>query len=344
MVPKQIDDYLSNTTLFFKLTIRRDLLLLENQLPMFVLEELYHSVVVTDGTLPIKLTDRGYPSFLDLASNFFSPLVPSQEETKQEEAGLKLKHLTDLVRYLYHPSGYHCASKESTTRESKEAERGSNKPYLTKCFTYMIRYFYRPSENGETQSKSIEPCSVVKSATKLKEAWVKFKPVSDIALLDIQFKSYFCYPFTLLYPPHFELPKLFLNEVSTNCALRNLIAFEQCHDKNNQYICNYVGLLSDLMEAKEDVEFLVEKGLLDHTLGSNEEVANLLKSLGRQVVVSSDIYDQLSKDVNEYYESLWTKLRLVYFRDLWRTSSTVVGLVVFVFSTTNTIRSFLHGF
>ncbi|XP_028770445.1 uncharacterized protein LOC114727843 [Neltuma alba] len=92
------DDDASNPT-WRLLGIQRDMLLLENQLPLFVLQELHRSVVH-----PVL---REHSSFFDLARDHFhdnfldagssARKIMNAEEMRQQ------KHLTDFIRYFYVP-------------------------------------------------------------------------------------------------------------------------------------------------------------------------------------------------------------------------------------------------
>ncbi|XP_030967174.1 UPF0481 protein At3g47200-like isoform X2 [Quercus lobata] len=70
--------------------IKQDLMLLENQLPFFILKELYDQISYSEKNNEI--------SFLDLACGYFS------SSKSKIPAGKEVNHFTDLVRYSYCPS------------------------------------------------------------------------------------------------------------------------------------------------------------------------------------------------------------------------------------------------
>ena len=70
--------------------IKQDLMLLENQLPFFILKELYDQISYAEKNNEI--------SFLDLACGYFS------SSKSKIPAGKEVKHFNDLVRYSYCPS------------------------------------------------------------------------------------------------------------------------------------------------------------------------------------------------------------------------------------------------
>jgi len=82
---------------WLRAAIQRDLILLENQLPFFILEKLY--------SLAIEETNPDYRSFLDLSCRYFEKY--GKNKTKPDETKpYEVLHFTDLVRHflsLKHP-------------------------------------------------------------------------------------------------------------------------------------------------------------------------------------------------------------------------------------------------
>ncbi|XP_054811285.1 UPF0481 protein At3g47200-like [Prosopis cineraria] len=299
--PKE-DDYPLNTPSYFQ-TIQRDLLLVENQLPFFVLEELYKRFISHDGTPKPK--DQEYPRFRNLCLDYFSNLPICLGNQKEKERVVRhdsFKHFADLVRYLCLPDYFHDAPHGSRSNNN----RGQQIPGL-------------------------------KSATKLKEVGINFKQVNDRSLIDIRFNAWSG-------KPYLEFPKIIIDDLA-EVILRNIIAFEQYHYNPNQHhFSAYVRLLNDLIDTPEDVALLVDKYVLVHTLDTNEELVTLIKKLNKGWVINSSIYNHMIRAAWGYCDSAWNHLKFTYFRDLWRTSSTIVGFAVFVFTTTNTVRAFVDGF
>ncbi|KAI4354736.1 hypothetical protein L6164_003582 [Bauhinia variegata] len=262
----------------------RDLLLLENQIPIFVLKELYNRVA------------PGF-SILSLAREYFRDydvqIQPSDDDNIVVRIDWQLsKHFTDLIRYLHIPLDFEYESKPDS--------------------------------------------AVLKSATKLREAGVSFQAVSNKFLLDIKFEEKpqkACFLLTQ-----------FRIQTGTERVLRNVMALEQCHYPDQTYICNYVSLLDDLVDIEADVDLLVENQIMVNELGSNREMATLVNSLCRELVINSNCYAQLIDQLNQHYDSYFNRtmatLKNVYFSDLWRGSSTVVGLAVLMF----TFYNFFHPF
>ncbi|KAI4356669.1 hypothetical protein L6164_000674 [Bauhinia variegata] len=299
-------------------TIQRDLLLLENQLPIFVLKKFYDSVV-PEG-------EKGrYANFLNLAHKYFESFDPMKSPEEAVPNDAKNNHRTSSFRELL----YH----EYPQKQDENLKNWEESIH----FTDLIRYLYLPSKLEVKPSQD-----VLRNAMKLNEAGITFEKLTDKRLLDIKFKkerfSYFlclsCLPYFTCFKARFQIPQLKVDH-TTECVLRNLIAFEQCHYPETPYICNYVSLIDSLIHTTDDVELLVETQVLVHELGSHKELATLVNGLCQHVVTNATCYSDIIWDLNQHYKNIWNRsmaaLRLVYFRDPWRSSATLVGIVVVVF-------------
>ncbi|KAK7395679.1 hypothetical protein VNO78_16244 [Psophocarpus tetragonolobus] len=305
------NDYMFTTSWICK-SIQRDLLLLENQLPIFVLAELHTRFCEQNSVI----------SFIELAFNYFEDYYPHKLTNDQtKEMVIKnfksCKHFTDLIRLFYLPKKVH----------AKE---------------------WMPSKHFILNGK--DEC-VIKTATKLNEAGVSFEnKVNHKSLLDIKFKkvpvlNWFlclgCIPCITFVKARLQIPQLKVLQ-TTECVLRNLIALEQCHYSDQPFICNYVSLIDSLIHTQEDVELLVDKEIIVHELGCHNELATMINGLCKNVVVNWNYYGNTSKELNEHYNCCWKHymgmLRSVYFRDPWRLSSTIVGVVIFLFAIFNFLR------
>ncbi|XP_075646857.1 UPF0481 protein At3g47200-like isoform X2 [Castanea sativa] len=289
--------------------IRQDLILLENQVPFFILDELYQEFA----------TFAGYQaSFLTLACKYF---FNSEEEICDKK---KVKHFTDLQRY----------------------------------------FFQRPDQNPG------DPIEHRHSATKLEMAGLIFQtekgPEKKRSLLDVQIKKgnnfseifpcfncswlLHCLPCMKKVPllermqTRLVVPHLVVDN-KTEDVFRNLMALEQFHYPTEAYICNYVLLLDFLINNKDDVELLVEEGIIVNSLGSNEAVADMVNKLGHEIVEKKSYYHDVAEDLNKYYRNWWNQnmasLKTVYFRDIWRGTATVVGIIVLVVTVMNFLRPFV---
>ncbi|KAJ1439492.1 hypothetical protein SESBI_02432 [Sesbania bispinosa] len=309
---EQKNDHMFTTSSICKIT-QRDLLLLENQLPMFVLEELHKRVFLGDNS-----NKENHLSFIELAFNYFEDYYPHKLSKKSEmiKNCKSCKHFTDLIR-----------------------------------FTYLPREIQVNGVNPSAQFTPCPVEYVPRTATKLNEAGVSFEKVEegksylDIKFINTPILSWFlclgCFPFLQCFRVRLQIPLLKVDQV-TECVLRNLIALEQCHYSDQPFICNYVSLIDSLIHTQEDVELLVDKEVIVHELGSHTELATLVNGLCKHIVVTCNYYGKTTKELNEHYNNRWKyymgMLKSVYFRDPWRLSSTTVGAAVFLFAVVNFLR------
>ncbi|XP_061348818.1 UPF0481 protein At3g47200-like [Gastrolobium bilobum] len=327
---KHSDDYILTQSWLSK-DIARDLILIENQIPIFVLKELYNTVV------PEVDKKKEHPSFVELALEYFAfydTQRSSSDETKvllDKNQQSKKHFFTSTILGLKKPLD-----------KSMPKDRYKN----LKHFTDLIRFFYLPAEMGNSGCS----LNVLRTATKLQESGVSFEKDKERRLLDITFNkkpflSSFlclnCLPYLNHFKARFVIPQLNVDH-TTECVLRNLIAFEQCHYPEQPYLCNYVSLIDSLIHTRVDVELLVEKEVIVHELGSDKEVATLVNGLCKHVVTNSTCYYETINELNKHYQNVWNRtmaaLWLVYFRDPWRASSTVVGIAVLIFAVFNFLR------
>ncbi|KAM3685461.1 hypothetical protein ACJW30_11G117200 [Castanea mollissima] len=274
--------------------ITQDLLLLENQLPFFILDELYAKFFNPE--------QNKYSSFLMLVR-------------------IRSKHFTDLMRHFYDPTNF-----EKTGR----------------------------------------PIETLHNAKKLDEAGVVFKkPDERRRLLDIKFKKsklteifpcftcswlLHCLPCLEYFPclvntqTFLEVPCLEVHD-ETEGIFRNLMALELCHYPFNTYICNYIVLLDFLINTKDDVELLVEKGIIVYKLGSNKAVATMVNKLGLEIEQNTSCYHELAQQLNDYYDNDCNRnmgsLRTIYFGDIWRGTATFIGVIVLLVTFLNFLRPFV---
>ncbi|XP_057443406.1 UPF0481 protein At3g47200-like [Lotus japonicus] len=304
-------DYMFTTSWICK-GIQRDLLLLENQLPMFVLEALYGKIF--KDNLPSR--------FVELGVNYFEDYIPYKSILSNHDKHAIIaicqscKHFTDLIRCFYLPKKVH-----------------------DKEWDPSIHFIL----NGENEY-------IPKTAVRLDQAGVNLEVVYHRDMLDIKFTKipvmnwllcFGCIPCFKCFQCRLQIPQFKVKQ-TTECVLRNLIALEKCHYSDQPFICSYVFLIDSLINSNLDVAFLVEKEIIVNELGSNHELAEMTNGLCKNVVVTHNYYGNISKKLQHHYYNSWKRsmggLKSLYFRDAWRFSSTVVGVVVFIFAILNFLR------
>jgi len=306
----ETDDYILSKP-WLEEGIKHDLILLENQVPFFILDEL-HRRIERSTSIP--------KSFINLACNYFfhndnCKIIPKEKE---------VKHFTDLQRYFYY---------------SPKLESSDN----------IIAHLYSATKLDSAGLK-FQVCKENQAERFLLDIQVKKPNLSEIFprfncswLLPCLpcLKCFWCLDHlqTRLVVPHFVIKH------GTEDLFRNLMALEQCHYPLQAYICNYIMLLDFLINTREDAELLVEKKIIAHSLGSYKAVALMVNKLGQEIVGNNSCYYDVAKDLNDHYGNWWNKdiasLRTVYFRDVWRGTATFAGIVVLFVTIGNFLRLFV---
>ncbi|XP_068639612.1 UPF0481 protein At3g47200-like [Aristolochia californica] len=308
-----------------------DLLLVENQIPFFILEKVYE----------MAYTEMDRPPLEILALFFFDQFVPMNEEKKIDlvsyrkfvpmnkekniDGRSEVYHLLHLVHHLLIPSdpGRHKRLKRMHRiiyglwgTLFKCLGRGMQLPMDVEWFDHLSRM------------------RTIPTATTLQQAGVKFRPREDRGFV-VEFNI-----------GVLELPYLHVR-TTTKKFLRNLIAWEQCHRGAEKYFTNYAIFMDYLINTSKDIEILIESGVLEHSLKNNEEVVQVFNSLSDNLVYakleSYDFLPELCMELNRYCESWfnkwWTKLMTDYFGSPWTTISLIAAVLIVLFTFLQTFFS-----
>ncbi|OAY49113.1 UPF0481 protein At3g47200 [Manihot esculenta] len=293
-----------------------DLILVENQLPYFVLDDLYEFSIGNDN-------EEGYPSFFNLMKfNLHDYLSPPEIQENENSP-------CDCFSCLYCFWISRCFSCQKHDCQSSDDEEEDD-PLLEKPLhlTDLVR-----KHRSFKHPKSKNNGSVMKlyNATMLHEAGVKFQASPEAWPLDIKFER-----------GELKMPR-FLADDNTERVIRNLMAFEQCHYPNQPLICDYIWVLDFLINTAKDVDLLVRKGIIVNLLGDSEAVAKLVNNLGLEITASGSCFYDLSEQLNKHYENPWCRtvaiMRSVYFSNLWRGTGTIAAIVLLFFTFTQSVYS-----
>ena len=142
---------------------------------------------------------------------------------------------------------------------------------------------------------------------------------------------------SLLYLPSF------VADNRTEDLFRNIMALEQCHYPLEAYLCNYMVLLDHLINTSEDVELLVDKGIIVNALGSYQEVADMVNRIALEIVEENSCYSDVAKDLKNYCQTACNcnlrYLKSTYFSNIWRSTATIVGFIILVITLWDFVRS-----
>jgi len=208
-------------------------------------------------------------------------------------------------------------------------------------FTCLVRFFLSSGHPSAIYNSTIIDC---KTATRLEEAGMKFKPLENECLLNIRAWNDDPEREGMIKKGELHVPTLEIDD-HTESVLRNLMALEQCHFPKEAYICQYVRFLDLLVDTAEDADLLIKSKVIINSLGKSADVARMIDELCNGIVEVSSCYNRLAEKLDKYSDSWCNKskafLRRQYFSNVWIGTGTVVGLFVLFITLQNFVRSFL---
>ncbi|KAB1206403.1 hypothetical protein CJ030_MR5G009724 [Morella rubra] len=250
-------------------SIQRDMIKLENQLPLFVLDRL----------LRLQLDNPDQKGRLtELISYFFDALMPTDEPSAKS-----LVQGSNLEDTPTNDDCFHCLDtfRESLLRINSERPRG------------LLRI---SSETDFNFPESVQPRKqVIRSAIALlSKHGINFRKRKTDRFWDIKFEN-----------GTLHIPRFLISD-RTKELLLNLIAFEQCNPERRNTFTSYVVFMGDLIKSQEDVSYLRQCGIIDHWFDSDSEVVYLFNCICKAVDFdcrTCHLYS-LKEDINRYYRTL----------------------------------------
>ncbi|KAL5700864.1 hypothetical protein ACHQM5_026266 [Ranunculus cassubicifolius] len=254
-------------------TIQRDLLMLENQLPLFVLDRLFALSCEPDETESVS----------QLALQFFDSIIHGCKDAtlNTDEPGL---HFLHVIRQSLIPASLSTLG----------------------CV---------PIKHDDHQPQLMMYC-----VTWLRGSGLKFQKKNTSNFTDIEFKDGILY-----------IPRLVIHD-STKSIFLNLMAFEQCYPHCSNHVTSYISFMDGLINSPNDVAYLRHRRIIDHGLGSEEEVAILFNNLCKEISFNiNDCYlSKVSSDVNRYFDKRWNRwrasLKQEYFSNPWAIVSLLAAI------------------
>ncbi|GLT41974.1 hypothetical protein SLA2020_159980 [Shorea laevis] len=332
-----------------------DLLLVENQLPFFILLLLF------------DMTGMSNDHFMAMAIKFFSKIIPrflamNQKDINhflQKKKKEDIKHLLGLVHdcwtfssdgckvHIPHSPGYPESPEEvrSLSPEAKPPEpleelrlpllKAMDIPNSSLCqlseedAISMAAAFETPSTATDWKEWRL-----IRSATGLSESGIIFKK-GEGRLFDIKFEN-----------GVMSIPTLRIDD-HTESILRNLVAYEQCFKgASSKCFTNYITFMDRLINTGKDVQLLSHNGVIDNWLGDHDVVANMFNKLRDCVLISKDFsYADTFKRVNEHCDRKWNQwmanLRHNYFNNPWAAISFFAGIFLLLLTVLTSVISVL---
>lgn len=295
-------------------SILRDMIMLENQIPLFILDRL----------LGLQIGNPDQQGMVaKLALRVFDPLMPTDEPLTKSDRNKLESSIGNSNTFdpLTDQGGLHCLE---VFRRSLLVMRAGPKPTPR----IWIKKWSHTNRVADKRKQQLIHC-----VTELKDAGIKFKKGKTDRFWDIKFKKGIL-----------KIPRLLIHD-GTKSLFLNLIAFEQCHLDCTNDITSYIIFMDNLIDSAEDVSYLHYCGIIEHWLGSDAEVAELFNRLCQEVVFDmNDSYlSRLSEQVNKYYDHRWNawraSLKHRYFNSPW----TIISFIAAVFLLLMTLAQTFYG-
>ncbi|GFY82340.1 hypothetical protein Acr_02g0005800 [Actinidia rufa] len=304
--------------------VLHDLLLLENQLPFFVLEKLFYITVN-------KIRDRPTNYLLfDYVVSFFSNM----------QMILVGKSTTSNARNCYAPG--ECVLSLSGNMMNSENE-GVAAPKKSKKVYYHILHVLHDHCLPLDPPKGEDYRELMPSASDLDYAGVKFVAGTEQDFFKVKFTDTQSCLGRCFHRARFEIKTLSLY-TSTELFLRNLIAFEQCCPGVPCYFTSYALLMDMLVNSAKDVEVLQKAGIIQNYLGADQDASNLFNKLCKEVVIEKFFFAETCNQAIKYSQRYWptavAHVRRKYFATPWTFIAFCIAFIAFGMSITQFARSF----
>ncbi|KAL6003609.1 hypothetical protein ACLOJK_023842 [Asimina triloba] len=275
--------------------IKRDMLMMENQIPLLVLERL---VTIEKGV-------GKYEEFIHKQILKFC----TSNAKSIDMVGLGL-HVLDVVRKsMLHVPHHHRA-----------------RPWATPSPLPSLPSFPTHPSTGE----------LIRSASELYEAGVRFKKSKSPSLRDVRFEA----DGGIL-----RLPVIVVDD-TTGTTFLNLMAFERLHVGAGNEVTSYVCFMDNLVDSQKDVSLLHSKGIIQNALGSDKAAAKLFNQLSKDATLEPDSHlDDVQRKINDYCKKRWNQWRAnlvhTYFRSPWAFLSLLAAIFLLALTVIQTLYSVL---
>ncbi|XP_059458411.1 putative UPF0481 protein At3g02645 [Corylus avellana] len=135
----------------------------------------------------------------------------------------------------------------------------------------------------------------------------------------------------------FYLPTVTL-DVNTEVVLRNLVAYEASNASGPLVFTRYTELMNGIIDTENDVKALRERGIILNRLKSDGEVASLWNGMSKSIRLTKvPFLDKVIEDVNKYYSGKWRVkvgiLLKVYVFEPWQFLALLAAILVLLLMT-----------
>jgi len=321
-VPHKIGPWYANFT-------AHDILLLDNQVPFFVVEGVFE--LVTNGESAEVLYDKVAEYMEDYLQYY--PLA-IQHSSKPD----KFHHLLHFCHMYFRPS-----QKLQVYNQYKKLGRLFHF-FVPKGSKYLVHGDLINQNLQQVESQRRKFLGRWHQARQYHEAGIQFKKREfnkdkPHSLLDIKFTNGVV-----------EIPCLVVDE-NTEALFRNLIALEQTCPTIGKDFTAYISFICQLTTTPSDVTLLGRRGVVLHHLRSDEELCKRFATLGKNVDFDLDSEHYLLNvfwAMEEYYQNRLNRwmawLRQNHFNNPWLSLAVLAAALVLLCTLLQTLFAFLVYF
>ncbi|KAL4033901.1 hypothetical protein IC575_007019 [Cucumis melo] len=307
-----------------------DLIKLENQVPFFLLQNLFDLIPKdNDDTSSIVDYEAGPISLIDLTYMALKAFGFVREYEINNLYHKNPEHILDLLSFYFLPVPH------NDPDMNKQHDKRKNKA----DFLSFFRHLWNKKSDHKKISKQrrLSPPTI----TELFEAGVTIKAAEkeNLCFMNISFKN-----------GVLEIPPIVI-EGTFEVVIRNVLAFEIFPAGNQKkYAIQYVTFLDDLISTEKDLCLLVKAGVITNdTGGSDKEASELFNSLTKLVTTPlSSYFDDTSKALRVHCDGSWNKakasLKHNYFNTPWAIISFFAAIFLIILTILQTIFSAISAF
>ncbi|KAI8556919.1 hypothetical protein RHMOL_Rhmol05G0294400 [Rhododendron molle] len=319
-------------------TVKHDLILMENQIPFFVLEKLFRLTVDR-----IQNSRNRKFSLDDYVFQYFGMMM-SPEENSTSSGGATAPTScgspgdSTVLRISLDDQ---MKSSEEDGVLTSNAQRYYNH-ILHKLHDYYLPQDQTKKKNGSEDGSEEEDRKIMPCASELEYAGVKFEPVRGKDLFKVEFSD----PFRWFPKASFKIPFLEIYD-NTELFLSNLIAFEQCCPGVSKHFTSYALLMDTLVNSDNDVSVLEKAGVIHNYLGARAEATNLFNSLCKEVVLdlkTEFVFADMCSKATEYSKRDRPKYLASVERTYFGSPRTFIAFVVAFLAFAIQIVTFVQSF
>jgi hypothetical protein len=339
-----------------------DLLLFQNQIPFFVLQELFDIAKMPGDPSLYLLALRFFNNVMRTPKKVIKSCAKDLERIYADPEKLPL-HLLDLVRSSLIRPGINRRRLGRLGRLVVSLIVGLLMKSNTMSFEpnigwmligclilvlfspllfllWLLQFLFGEDYDYDSDSDSdYEDTQVqfIPCISKLRRSGIRVRPGNAERLLAVKFEY-----------GVIKMPSITMNDFMRSLLL-NCLAFEQFHESNDylKYVTVYATFLDCLVNTAEDVQYLREHNVIDNSLADDDSVAHFINSLGNGLNFDKrDFYlSELFNDVDKYYRNRLNvqraSFRHKYLNSPWSCISVLAGVMLLLLTITQTVFSIL---